>query len=80
MGTILSETRYYQGAGPFRLTTVDACMGGDSGGPWLTTRNDGKAIAHGQHFGYFTVSGIVRCAYMPVTPISAELSASLMTQ
>lgn len=80
VGTILSTTDYYQGWGPFRHTTVSACRGGDSGGPWLTTRTDGKAIGHGQHFGYFTVNGLKRCSYMPVTPISAALSATLMTQ
>lgn len=80
VGTILSTVSWWEGTGPYRRTTVTACQPGDSGGPWLTTRNDGKAIAHGQHWGLFNDSIGYNCAYMPVTPISAALSASIMSE
>lgn len=80
VGTILPILSYYQGTGPYRRTTVTACQLGDSGGPWLTTRNDGKAIAHGQHWGVFNDSLGYNCSYMSVTRISAALSASIMSE
>lgn len=76
-GTILSTTIYASGKGPFRETTVTACMRGDSGGPWLTTTTAGAAIAHGQHGGIRRLAGTSRCFYMPVTPISAALAANI---
>jgi hypothetical protein len=76
VGTILSSTTYSGGRGPFQYTTVSACLDGDSGGPWLTTLANGRAVAHGQHVGIIGSN----CLYMQVTLISAALSATLATQ
>lgn len=79
VGTIRNTAFTSGGKGPWRETTVSACQGGDSGGPWLTTLSgSGNVIAHGQHGGVRQYpGGVLRCFYMPVTPISAALSASL---
>ncbi len=78
-GTIRNIAFTSGGKGPWRETTVSACQGGDSGGPWLTTMSgSGDVIAHGQHGGVREYAdGSLRCFYMPVTPISAALEASL---
>lgn len=75
-GTNLENNHFTpSGKGPMTITSVTECVGGDSGGPWLTTQVDGVVIAHGQHYGRFVTSH--QCLYVPVTPISAALSASI---
>lgn len=80
---ILSNNSYANGVGPLTVTDGKFCMGGDSGGPWLATNNSGNVIAYGQHYGAFANSStgaILNCLFVPVTPISAALSASILTK
>jgi hypothetical protein len=75
-------TAFISGVGPYRKTTVKSCLGGDSGGPWLTTNGSGNAIAHGQHGGrqYNSSTGATTsCLYMPVTWISSTMEAHIYT-
>jgi hypothetical protein len=69
----------YGNIGPLALTTVTACAGGDSGGPWLTTDGLGGAWAHGSHFGYVKIGPNKYCAFIPVINQSAAVSASIVT-
>lgn len=78
-GKNTSFTFYASGKGPFRLTTVTSCVGGDSGGPWLTTHSNRTINAIGQHGGYYDDGSRRGCFYMPVTKISGALSASIYT-
>lgn len=77
-GTIKNATFYASGKGPYRLTSVHTCVGGDSGGPWLTAHSNLTINAMGQHGGYYSGPAGAGCAYMPVVRISAALSASVM--
>jgi len=51
---------------------------GDSGGPWLTTRSDGYAVAHGQHFGFGCNAGKTGSFFIKLNSISAAQSASIL--
>lgn len=67
------------GKGPWRLTNIHSCIGGDSGAPWLTAHSDLTINAEGQHGGYYNNgAGLAGCFYMPVTPIAAALNASIL--
>lgn len=79
--TILSNGYYAGGIGPLTITNGLFCQGGDSGGPWLATNTAGNVIAYGQHFGALVDAqgNVLRCLFMPVTPISAITKASIMT-
>jgi hypothetical protein len=64
--------------GPLVVMTGAPSVDGDSGGPWLNTQSGtGNAIAFGQHVGLTLHSGAYRSAFVPVTWISARLSASI---
>lgn len=51
---------------------------GDSGGPWLTTRTSGNAVAHGQHFGRGCAVGYSGSFFMKLNSISAAQHASIL--
>lgn len=76
--TVYDES-YNSEYGPVVIMTGNHSVGGDSGGPWLTTRSgSGDAVAYGQHFGDFFVAGVYRSTYIPVNNTSARLSASIV--
>ncbi|WP_162903600.1 hypothetical protein [Leucobacter sp. wl10] len=80
--TILYNGDYIGGVGPLTVTNGRFCRGGDSGGPWLATNTAGNVIAYGQHYGAYTDQTgtiIYNCLFMPVTPISATMQATIMT-
>lgn len=55
-------------------------MGGDSGGPWLTTQSvTGNAFAHGQHFGYGCAAGYAGSFFVKLNAISSAQQASILT-
>ena len=63
--------------GTLIVTHGTFCVGGDSGGPWLTTYSNGSVNAFGQHVGQLASYGD-RCAYRPVHDISSKLGARLL--
>lgn len=79
VGQILQADFWVAGEpkGPFVRTNLTACAPGDSGGPWLTTYNNGDVRAHGQHVGEIAWGSTSNCLYMEVNDISAALSASI---
>ena len=81
-GKILYNGYYYNGIGPITVTDGTFCRRGDSGGPWLATNSAGNVIAYGQHHGGFTNNAgtvVYNCLFIPVTPISATMQATIMT-
>lgn len=81
-GTILQNNLWFGGVGPVTQVKGTFCRGGDSGGPWLATNSAGNVIAYGQHYGATTNSAgtaVYSCLFMPVTPISATMQATIMT-
>lgn len=53
-------------------------LGGDSGGPWLSTFTNGDVLAHGQHFGLGCATGRTGSFFIKLNAISAAQSASLI--
>jgi hypothetical protein len=57
-GQIVDTSFTVNGIGPMDLVSYTGCMGGDSGGPWLTTQaGTGYVEAWGQHEGLFLLNG-----------------------
>lgn len=76
---VVREPAYNSQFGSIVVMTGNYSVGGDSGGPWLTTRSGtGDAVAYGQHYGDFYVGGAYRSSYIPANNISARLSASIV--
>lgn len=80
-GTIAQNGIWISGRGPITQVNGTFCMGGDSGGPWLAANTAGNVIAYGQHFGAYTNAAgtvVYSCLFMPVTPISSTMQATIM--
>lgn len=68
--------------GPMRTTWSNICLGGDSGGPWLSTTSNKRTVAHGQHHGIYQVYPgvqIAYCVFFDINTVSAANSATLVT-
>jgi hypothetical protein len=79
-GPIWATGYYYGSKGPWVLVNWSGCLGGDSGGTWLTTQSGtGYVVAWGQHEALVTYpNGAQYCAFEPLNPISSALQASIV--
>lgn len=63
------------------LMATHPTTGGDSGGPWLTTRSGtGFAVAHGQHLGYGCLLGYTGSFFIKLNTVSAAQQATILLQ